>query len=353
MSNSHWRAIALLVLPSALGAATFTVTTTADSGPGSLRQAITDANANAGADSIVFNIPGSGVQTIAPLTALPVITDTVTIDGYTQPGSSPNTLAVGDDAVLLIELSGANLGGSALVVHPPASVRDRRFGASSSIRGLGVVFLYSSTNVAVRREQGGRVLSRHDSRTEAPATPGGSHVFLRSWTNTVGTSDPADRNLISGSPGYAVSIYASKSNVVANNYIGTDASGSAAIANAGESRLAEARRLLATGNSIVGNLISGNTGGAIGLGQGSTSTQVDGNLIGTDATGLLPLGNGGNGVSVPFPSAGSVLGSPSSVPSNVIAYNGGNGVEVNDLSNHVPISATRSMTTVASGSRSS
>src|SRR6267378_6088620 len=76
----------------AFASTTFTVTSVADSGPGTLRQAILDANANAGADTIVFNIPGSGVHTISPATALPTITDAVVIDGYTQPGTSGNNL---------------------------------------------------------------------------------------------------------------------------------------------------------------------------------------------------------------------------------------------------------------------
>ena len=86
------------------------VTNTGDSGPGSLRQAITDANTNPGLDTICFNIPGAGVQTIAPLSALPPISDPVIIDGYSQPGASPNTLAVGGDATLLIELNGITAG---------------------------------------------------------------------------------------------------------------------------------------------------------------------------------------------------------------------------------------------------
>src|SRR6266404_3621583 len=92
-------------------ASTLTVTNTADSGPGSLRQAIMDANADTSTNDVVieFNIPGSGVQTIAPLTPLPIITRALTIDGYTQPGSSPNTLANADNAVLLIEINGGNL----------------------------------------------------------------------------------------------------------------------------------------------------------------------------------------------------------------------------------------------------
>ncbi|HYC90121.1 MAG TPA: hypothetical protein VEO54_12975 [Thermoanaerobaculia bacterium] len=86
------RSLAVAVLCSTLVcapvafAATFTVTTAADSGPGSLRQAITDANANPGLDNIHFNIAPGGPQIIAVQSPLPVITDTVVIDGTTQPG---------------------------------------------------------------------------------------------------------------------------------------------------------------------------------------------------------------------------------------------------------------------------
>jgi hypothetical protein len=44
-----------------------------------------------GLDTINFNIPGSGVKTIAPASPLPTITDAVVIDGYSQPGASANT----------------------------------------------------------------------------------------------------------------------------------------------------------------------------------------------------------------------------------------------------------------------
>ena len=50
-----------------------------------------EANASSGVDTINFNIPGSGVHTIAPNSELPVITEGVIIDGYGQPGASPNT----------------------------------------------------------------------------------------------------------------------------------------------------------------------------------------------------------------------------------------------------------------------
>src|SRR5438477_12931287 len=68
---------------------TFSVLNTSDSGPGSLRQALLDANAAPGADLITFNI-GNGHQTITPASALPDVTDPVTIDGATQPGFAGN-----------------------------------------------------------------------------------------------------------------------------------------------------------------------------------------------------------------------------------------------------------------------
>ncbi len=104
--------LALALTPAGAYAATFIVSNTNDSGPGSLRQAILDANLAPGADDITFHFPGAGVHMISPLSPLPPLTDDagVTIDGYTQPGSKPNRKAIGDNAVLLIELDGAGLG---------------------------------------------------------------------------------------------------------------------------------------------------------------------------------------------------------------------------------------------------
>ena len=101
----------------ALEPQTFVVTSPADPGDGvcnttcTLREAISAANAKPGADIINFNIPGiGGTLTVAPTSALPSISDPVTIDGYTQPGASANTLGVGNNAVLRIQLNGANAG---------------------------------------------------------------------------------------------------------------------------------------------------------------------------------------------------------------------------------------------------
>ena len=91
----------LVVIIDTLGV--FLVTTTADSGPGSLRQAILDSNdVIGGTNTIDFAIPGSGVQTIAPASPLPAITQAVLIDGFSQPGYGGTPL---------IELSGGQAGG--------------------------------------------------------------------------------------------------------------------------------------------------------------------------------------------------------------------------------------------------
>src|SRR4051794_2246052 len=83
--------LSLEALETRLAPAVFVVTNLKDSGNGSLRQAILDANALAGTDTIQFNIKSSGVQTIAPTSALPTVTGPVVIDGYSQPGSAAAT----------------------------------------------------------------------------------------------------------------------------------------------------------------------------------------------------------------------------------------------------------------------
>src|SRR5205085_1109298 len=107
--------------------AVVTVTTTADDltpndGTVSRREALTAINAgndlgdpsittqNPGTfgtnDTINFNIPGTGVKTIGVTPAMPTITRLLTVNGYSQPGASVNTLANADNAVLLVELNG-------------------------------------------------------------------------------------------------------------------------------------------------------------------------------------------------------------------------------------------------------
>src|SRR5262245_28529925 len=175
-------------------AATFNVTSTADTGAGSLRQAITDANANPGADTIQFNIVGSGAQTITPATSLPPITEAVTIDGYTQPGSSPNTNPVGQglDTVIRIEISGVTAAGMGLDVRAP----------NVTIRGLAInrfsqyqIDGNPSFNHSNLKIEGCFIGSSPDGLL-GYFTPGGA-TEISDPNMAIGGNTPAARNLIS------------------------------------------------------------------------------------------------------------------------------------------------------------
>ena len=119
------------------------VTNTADSGPGSLRQALTiAAGSNSPApDAIRFAIPGVGPFVIHPVTPLPAVTHATIIDGYSQPGASVNTLAVGDNAVILVQLEGSLVSGIGLDVSA----------SGSKIKGLSITGF--ATGVEPRRRR--------------------------------------------------------------------------------------------------------------------------------------------------------------------------------------------------------
>lgn len=278
-------------------AATFTVTNTNNSGSGSLRQAILDANANSGADAINFNIPGGGVKTISLTSALPTITETLSIKGYTQPGSSMNTLATGDNAVLLIELNGASAGANAVGLKVQAS--------GCTIEGLvinrfgGGGIQITSANNAVR----GNFLGTNAAGTAALGNFYGVGLSgALAKNNTVGDSSVSTRNVISGNTSIGINVDGGATgNNVKNNYVGTDASGQLAVGNTGPGIQVSQ----SPGNTIGGsttserNVISGNsnpdpnsafkyTGVLIGASSG-TLLQV--NYIGTNAAGTAALPN--------------------------------------------------------------
>jgi hypothetical protein len=186
---------------------TFTVTNTNDSGTGSLRQAILDAN-SMGGGTIQFNIPGAGVHTISPLTVLPNITQSVTIDGYTQPGSSQNTNppTMGINAVILIELSGTMAG----------NVNGLTITASNCIvRGL-VINSFQHDGIDIQGStSNGNVIEGNFIGTNTAGTaalPNGSAGnggvilgFNGDATNTtIGGTTPDARNLISGNIGSGI-----------------------------------------------------------------------------------------------------------------------------------------------------
>ncbi len=178
---------------------TFSVSNTDDHGAGSLRQAIVDANNNANVggfpDEIDFDIPGSGLQVISPTSGLPPITDPVVIDGYTQPGSSPNTVVDGDSATLLIVLDGS---------LDPLADGLLLYAGNSTVRGLVI----NGFNEGIRVSSvGGNVIEGNFIGTDATGllalgnTDEGIDVD-DSPGNTIGGSTPEARNVISGTLGH-------------------------------------------------------------------------------------------------------------------------------------------------------
>jgi len=316
----------LFSLAAAAHASTFTVTSTADSGAGSLRQAILDANGNAGADTITFAIPGAGVHTISPASALPAITDSVVIDGYTQPGASPNTLTGGEDAVLLIELNGSAAGNSKGLVFEAGA-------GGSTVRGL-VVNRFGSTGIELHSDGNvveGNFVGTDPTGTSALPNGNGGVFALFGGTgsnNTIGGTTPAARNLISGNTGPGVSV-AFSGNHVEGNFIGVDATGAAALGN-GDRGVS----VNGSGNTVGGptaaarNVISGNNRGV----QFDGSAHVlQSNYIGTDVTGTIALPNQNEGVNVNS-TTGVLIGGPGtpagSPPGNVISANVGHGLDL-------------------------
>jgi hypothetical protein len=317
-------------------ASTFTVINTNDSGAGSLRQAITDANSNPGVDMIAFNIPGAGVHTITPLSGLPAFTETATIDGYTQPTATTNTLPTGDNANLLIELNGTNAGGGVNGLTVSAN--------NCTIRGL-VINRFSRDGIQIDAGFTGNLIAGNFIGTNVNGTAAApnlnSGILVLGNTNTIGGTAPAARNLISGnggvSPGNGIRLEFANNNLVEGNIIGLDRNGVNVIANQenGISDISGASNTFGGAAVGAGNLISGNklngivvqdvAGATTGTG---TLTLIAGNLIGTDVTGTLDRGNGMVAGVLLVQVTKVTVGGTTAGASNLLSGNDGDGVQL-------------------------
>ncbi|MFO0953951.1 MAG: right-handed parallel beta-helix repeat-containing protein [Isosphaeraceae bacterium] len=295
---------------------TFTVTNLNDAGPGSLRQAMLDANAAGGHDVIAFAID-SGPQTIAPLSSLPVVTDPVTIDATTQPGYSGSPL---------IAIDGISAGATTglVVVSGSSTIRGlavKRF----EVGGIGLFFV--GENVV----EGNYIGFELDGVTPA-GNRGQGITILGDGRNRVGTdgdgvNDAAERNVIGSNTGNGIFIQGGSSeNVIAGNYIGTDASGTLRRANSFDGIFiteGSHSNLVGTNGDGVNdaaerNVISGHSGANIRLGGGATANTIAGNYIGTDASGTFALTNGNFGILV-NQAPGNLIGGSSPSAGNVIS----------------------------------
>ena len=309
----------------------------------SLREAMTAAATNSpcgnapagspGLDTIRFNIPGSGLKTIQPASALPTIAmdEPVYIDGFTQPGSLANTSASAQNAVMRIQINGTLAGSNTHGFTIEAM--------HTTIRGLVINgFSKDGIHIATRTfdfeqpdNSGTATIVGNFIGTNATGTVavpnGGNGVTIEDFVNnpgasghTIGRPALADRNLISGNAGDGINIaFNSGSNNIENNLIGTNAAGSAAIGN-GLSGI-----VTNTKTTIVKNVISGNVGGGIVLGEQGNSL-VTGNFVGLNAGGTFAVPNGGIGIYVSGLSDQLTIGGTTASLRNLISGNGNSGI---------------------------
>jgi hypothetical protein len=264
-----------------------------------LRAAIQQANATPGKNTIAFNIPGQGPHTIRPNSALPTITDPVIIDGFTQPGSSPNTNPVGQglNTVLKIELDGSNAGAGAngLVISGGSSILQglviNRFKGPlvNRSQGHGMLLTQSGGNTIQGNFVGVDVTGRVDLGNVADG------IVVFASNNLIGGARPESRNLISGNDHDGVLVCCSdvSGNTIRGNLIGSDITGTTPLGNS-----SNGVAISGSSNNIIGgvgsgdpNVISGNGNFGVLISGLSTGNILQGNFIGTNGTGTAALGN--------------------------------------------------------------
>ncbi|WP_029630673.1 DUF4347 domain-containing protein, partial [Zavarzinella formosa] len=267
---------------------TFIVSNNGDSGAGSLRQAILDANTNPGTDAISFAIPGSGPQTIQPATPFPAVTDQVFMDASTQPGYAGAPLINIDGS-----LAGSGANGLVLALGSDGSLIrglaiNRFAGDGILITGLGndtIAGNYIGTNSA-----GTTGLGNGSAGIELNGASG----------NTIGGNTATQGNLIVGNGGNGITVTGSN-NIVLGNVIGMALDGVTPFGNGGAGVVVDG--LLITGaNNVIGgvaagdgNIIANNAGdGVKTLGLLSTNNAIIGNSM--FANGQLGIDLNGDGV---------------------------------------------------------
>lgn len=286
--NGKFGWMVLLVAAGAADAATFTVTNANDTGAGSLRQAITSANATTTPDIITFNVSQAGVVQINLQSGLPAISQPLVIDGLSQSGGSGPPL-------VRIDGASAGAGVSGLALSAPNCTL-----LNCVIQGLQITG-FSGSGISVQSNAWTIRLNYIGNDGSLARANAGSGVVV-SGTGVVIGGPAVERNVISGNGANGILLSATAANIgIRGNYIGLTASGASALPNGsnGVRVLATAGQIDIGGiNQTEGNVISGNTGDGIGLDTSSLNTRVRANRIGTTSTGTAAVPNGGAGINI-------------------------------------------------------
>lgn len=294
-------------------AATYQVVNNQDSGTGSLRAAIDQANNNAGADTITFAI-GTGAKTITLLSPLPALTGaTTTLDAETQPGSNGTPL---------IRIDGVNAG--------PDADGIRLQDGPHAVRGL-VVTRFSRDGFRIIGNNhvvvGNFIGVGHDGL--ADLGNGANGVYILGSGNYIGGTLANQRNVISGNTSSGIVSFGDQgNNIIINNRIGTDVSGLIAVPNSEGVYLASPDNVVGGDGPQYRNIISGNSGS--GLIVYANNNKAYGNYIGLGPNGTTTVANGSHGVLV-YGNDAEIGGLGQK--GNVISGNGGHGIYIRFVSN--------------------
>ena len=292
---------------------TFTVTKTADSGPGSLRQAILDSNSHPGIDTIAFDIANGSINLILPQSPLPIITDSTIIDATTQPGYA---------GVPLVKVSGvlAGVDATGLAIES----------GQTTVKGL----IIDGFDVGLQLDGGGNAIVGNwiGPDTTAGLNPGnrtdGIVIPAGSTGNLIGGDHPLDGNVISQNAGAGI-LVAGSANRVWGNFVGTDATGLSALGNATGIVVAGANNQIGGPGAGQGNLISGNTGDGLDIiGQSATKNAIQGNVVGLDTAQGRAVGNGGAGLVLGEGASQNLLGGTDPGMGNLINNDAGIGIHL-------------------------
>ncbi|HLG12937.1 MAG TPA: VCBS repeat-containing protein [Blastocatellia bacterium] len=364
----------------------FPVTENSDTGPGSLRQAIIDANNNPGADTINFAIQASQEKVIVLQSPLPEVTEAVTIDATTQPGyagspvvairrgglgstlriSGGNSTVRGLDICSLLnglppgppdkdgiresladieivsgggdKIEGNSLSQVGIIVRSSENIiggtapeAGNRFAANRSTLG---VLLLTGQGAANNQIQGNFFAGNSQTCLVRPGASvcGAGVIISDASNNVVGGTLPGARNVVS-TPDLFSNIFISgqsaTGNLVQGNFIGVDETGASARGGSDGVGVFEARNITIGGTTPQArNVISGCFQG-IGVGsdgRSDTGILIQGNFIGTDATGTQPVGNS-LGVGIFF-AKGTTVGGDIPATRNIISGNRDGGVAI-------------------------
>ena len=309
----------------------FMVTTTADSGEGSLRHAIEQANISAQHDSIQFNIPISDedfngeVWLIQPETNLPVLESGGTIiDGFSQARNQGNTNTGGPEIVL----DGRHIEGDydvGLRLHSSENIISGLVISGFQEYGIEIYFAGTNNNLIA-----GNYIGTNASGTDTLGNGTGISIGGGAKNNIIGGKTTNERNVISGNRRFGVSIYAD-SNIVIGNYIGTDASGRFSPGN-GDSgvNLGDGAKGNRIGGLLTGerNIISGNANIGVRIkGDNTKNNLVQGNYIGLNAAGDDTLGNC-DGIYFTAGAKFNIIGGNEANAGNVISGNREDGIYI-------------------------